>query len=266
MQGIATVRFTWTSEAGRPEAEKSWEVFLTEAAAAGCDGVECHGPELRELGPRYGIRCAGTYLGVKAHEAWEALDHERMVLPAAREVAELGGSYLAVNCDPKGSWARREVKDEDDLKRQGANLTRLADTVRPLGLRLAMHNHANRLDLHLGDLRSVTEHAGEQVGVCLDTGWAITSGDDPIERASLLGSRVTAVHLRNQHGELPTEWLGEGDLDMPRLLALLRDNGYDGWLTTELWHRADVPRSQSLVDNQRRSNALIRRIWSGEAR
>ncbi|NUP98994.1 MAG: sugar phosphate isomerase/epimerase [Armatimonadetes bacterium] len=263
MQGIATVRFTWSSEAGRPEAEKSWEVFLAEAAAAGCDGVECHGPELAEMGPRYGLRCAGTYVGIRAHESWEALDAEQAVLPAAREAAALGGSYLAVNCDPKGGWAQREVKNEDELKRQGANLSRLAEAVAPLGLSLAMHNHANRLDLHLGDLRSVTEYATEQVGICLDTGWALTSADDPLERLRQLGSRVTAVHLRNQRGEVPTEWLGEGDLDLAALVAQLRAQGYHGWLTTELWHRPDVPRTRSLADNQQRSNALLREAWTG---
>ncbi len=262
MKGIAAVRFTWSSEAGRPEAEKTLEVYLAEAAAAGYDAVECHAPGLAKLTRKNKLKVCGTYVGGMFHGRWAEVKAEDTVLAAAREVAELGGDYLAVNCDPKGDWRHRVPKSDEDLKHQGANLSRLAAEVAPLGLRVAMHNHANRNDLHLGDLRSVTEFADEAVGVCLDTGWSLTSGDEPVARARELGRRVTAVHLRNQVGERPTEWLGEGDIDMAAFLAVLKENGYDGWLTTELWHREDVPRTCSLLDNQKRTVKLLRELWA----
>ncbi len=40
MLGVASVQFTWSSEAGRPAEEKTLEAFLAEVKAAGCDGVE----------------------------------------------------------------------------------------------------------------------------------------------------------------------------------------------------------------------------------
>lgn len=261
MKGTATVRFPWSSEAGRPEAEKTLDVFLREAAEAGYDAVEhvCEG--IKEGLARYGLRLSGGYAALPAHEPWESLDLEATVMPTARTAAELGGDHLSINCDPKGSWSNRERKSNDELKRQGENLTRLAEMVAELGLRLNMHNHANRLDLHLDDLRSVTQFAGESVGVCLDTGWTLTSGDDPLARLRDLGARVRGLHLRNQIDERPTEWLGQGDIDMAAFIAELRALGYDGWLTTELWHREDVPRTMSLVEDQRRSVELLRNLW-----
>jgi sugar phosphate isomerase/epimerase len=97
--------------------------------------------------------------------------------------------------------------------------------------------------------------------VCLDTGWALASGDDPVARARALGSRVRAVHLRNGRGALPTEWLGEGDIDLAAFVGVLRAGGYDGWLTTELWHRADVTRTRSLLACHQASIAFLQRAW-----
>ncbi len=74
-------------------------------------------------------------------------------------------------------------------------------------------------------------------------------------------ARIKAVHLRNQRGSIPTEWLGEGDIDLAAVLSPLRAADYAGWLTTELWHREDVARTMSLLENQRRSAALLHDLW-----
>jgi len=264
VKGIATMRFPWSSEAGRSDAEKTLEVFLREAAEAGYDAVEhlCDGIE--QALHSAGLRLSGGYVAMAAHEPWDGLAVDEKVLPVAEKTAQLGGDHLTVNCDPKGSWGNRLRKSEDELQRQGENLTRLADIAGALGLQLNMHNHANRLDLHLDDLRSVTEFAGETVGICLDTGWTLTSDDDPLDLLRRLGSRVRGLHLRNQTGERPTEWLGEGDLDMAAFIRTLKGDGYDGWLTTELWHREDVPRTMPLLEDQRRSVDWLRALWEAD--
>jgi sugar phosphate isomerase/epimerase len=265
MKGTATQRYGWSSEPGRPDSEKTLEVFIREAAEAGYDGVEGFEEGIGEVAAEYGVRVAGAYAGVKCHEGFEQVDPEGETLALAQAVADLGGDYLVVNCDPKGAWDNRERKTEDELRRQGENLTRLAEQIAPLGLDLVMHNHAVSNDLHMDDLRSVTEFAGESVGVCLDTGWAQTSDDEPIARIRALGSRLRAVHLRNQFGEKPTEWLGEGDTDMAECIAALKDIGYEGWLTTEIYYRADTDLSASMVDNQTRTVALLRELWGEHA-
>jgi len=262
MKGFATNRFPWSAEAKRPQTEKTLDNFLREAAEAGCDAVEHVGEGMAEGVKRYGLKVCGTYVGGPLHKAWGELDAEQKLLAPARELAKLGGDYLAVNSDPKGSWGKRERKTEDDLKQQGENLSRLVEEVKPLGLRVILHNHANTNPLHLDDLKSVTEYADASVGVCLDTGWAITSGDDPVARARALGRRLSGLHLRNQRGEVPVEWLGEGDMDLAAFIRVLKENGYAGWLTTELWHRQDVKVTRSLMEDQRRSVELLRKLWA----
>ena len=260
MKGTAANQWAWVSETGRPEAEKTVGTFLREAAEAGYDAVEFFDQEHAALVGEYGLSVCGAYSSGAFHRPWEELDAEARFMPIARQVAEQGGGYLAVNCDPKGAWADRERKNEDDLRLQGENLSRLARKLAPLGLRLVMHNHANRPDLHLDDLRSVTEFSDPIVGVCLDTGWSLTSEDEPVARARALGPRLGGLHLRNQRGDVPTEWLGEGDMDTAAFFAALREIGYDGWLTTELWHRADTHPQRSLLEDQRRTVALMREL------
>lgn len=261
MRGISTQRYGFSSEPDRPAAEKTLEAFLEGAAAAGCDAVEAYEPGIGPLLARHGLGLSGSYVGGVFHGPFADLEAEERVLPVARAIAGLGADELVVNCDPKGSWGQRERKSEDELRRQGENLTRLAELIAPLGLRLTMHNHANRHDLHLDDLRAVTEYSGEQVGVCLDIGWTLTSGDEPVARAQALGPRLTALHLRNQVGPQPTEWLGEGDIDLAALVAVLRGQGYANWLTLEIYYPAGLQRTASLVDNCRRSVTLLRSLW-----
>jgi len=261
MKGFATNQWPWHSEHGRPGSDKTLDTFIAEAAAAGYDAVECLTDGLAEITRDAGLRVCGAYVGGPLHLPWDTLDVETVLMAPARQLADLGGDYLAVNTDPKGSWGDRERKTEDELKTQGENLSRLAERVKPLGLRVVMHNHANTSPLHLDDLKSVTDYSAAEVGVCLDTGWALTSEDDPVERARALGPRLGGLHLRNQRGDVPTEWLGEGDIDVPAFIAALKEVGYSGWLTTELWHRQDTAVSRPLVEDQRMTVELMRELW-----
>ena len=261
MNGIAANQFAWSSEANRPDEEKTLENYVREVAEAGYDAVECTADGLAEIVKQHGLSVCGGYVGGPLHLPWDDIDVEEKFLKSARQLAELGGDYLNVNSDPKGSWGKRERKTVDDLKQQGDNLSRLAEEVRPLGLRVLLHNHANTNPLHLDDLKSVTDYADPSVGVCLDTGWALTSEDDPVDCARRLGKRLGGLHLRNHRGELPIEWLGEGDMDVQAFLAVLKKNGYDGWLTTELWHRDDVEVTRSLVEDQKLTVELLRKLW-----
>jgi len=264
MKGIAANRWAWVSEAGRPETEKTLDTFLREATEAGYEAVEAADEGLGRAAQSYGLKVCGTYASGPFHRPWGELDAESAFLAPARVVAALGGDYLVVNVDPKGSWSQRERISEDALKRQGENLSRLAAAVSPMGLRLLLHNHADSTPLHLDDLRSVTEFSVPEVGVCLDTGWALVSDDDPVARARGLGSRLGGLHLRNHRGKTPTEWLGAGDMAMGAFVQALKDIGYAHWLTTELWHRADTTATISLVEAQQSTVSLLRRLWMGD--
>jgi sugar phosphate isomerase/epimerase len=261
VRGYSSAMYGWRQRARDEGRSDDAALVARDAAAAGLDALESDArmdvyPHLAGAG----LRVSAQYVGVTLHEAWAAVQAEERVLPAARLLAEHGGTDLLVNpAAPRGE-AGPALKTEDQVRRQGEHLGRLAALVAPLGVRLCVHNHATRFELTEADLRSVVEHSAPDVGLCVDTGWAHTSGHDPLAWIRAYPRRVFAVHLRNQRGPVPTEDLLEGDLALPALVAALLDSGYRGWLSMELWHPAPTAPQRSMVEDVRRSVAFLRRL------
>ncbi len=83
------------------------------------------------------------------------------------------------------------------------------------------------------------------LGLALDTGHCVVAGDlEPQDAVRAWGQHLRAVAVegmaRGVHEHLP---IGEGDVDVPAVLAALRDVGYDRLVSIELSrdsHRADL--------------------------
>jgi sugar phosphate isomerase/epimerase len=235
-----------------------------DAAAAGLDALESD--QRMDIYPHLaacGLRVSAQYLGLTLHDTWEAVQAEERVLHAARTLAEHGGTDLLVNPAATRGESGPLSKTNEQVRRQGEHLSRLAELVRPLGLRVCVHNHATRHDLAAADLLSVVEHSAPAVGLCVDTGWAHVSGHDPLTWIRGYPQRAFAVHLRNQRGTTPAEDLLEGDLDVAAIVAALLEGGYDGWLSMELWHPAATAPQRTMVEDVRRSVAFLRRLVAG---
>lgn len=107
-----------------------------------------------------------------------------------------------------------------------------------LGLRLAVHNHGG--GHWLGSqamLELLLQSTGPEIGVMLDTAWAIDARADPIELARLAGDRLYGVHVKDfvyRQGREPIDVVvGTGNLDLPGLAAALDRIGFDGPLILE---------------------------------
>lgn len=256
--GVATALYGWMERFARDAVEWDWESLYAACAASGVDAVETDPtPPKRAILDRLGLRVSASYVGMPLTPRFAELDVDERVLPVARRLAAAGGRVLVLNSDGPGATGSA-AKTGADVARQGANLSRIADLVAPLGLRVALHNHADEYDAAAADLASVVDHADDSVGVCIDTGWALAAGHDPVAWARELGPRVLAVHLRDARDGAVTESLGEGDLDVGAFVGALGD--YDGWLTLELWHPGTMTPRGSMHDAVRSSAALLRRI------
>ena len=107
-----------------------------------------------------------------------------------------------------------------------------------LGLRLAVHNHGG--GHWLGSQAMVElllQSTGPEIGVMLDTAWAIDARADPVELARLAGDRLYGVHVKDfvyRQGREPIDVVvGTGNLDLPGLAAALDRIGFDGPLILE---------------------------------
>jgi sugar phosphate isomerase/epimerase len=96
-----------------------------------------------------------------------------------------------------------------------------------LDVRLAVENHK---DLRTGELVDALKHLGSRyVGACVDTGNGIALLEDPMEVVEALAPWAFTVHLKDmavaehEDGFLLAEVpLGEGFLDLPKVVATLR--------------------------------------------
>lgn len=145
---------------------------------------------------------------------------ERFTGNVARERAmgefmrQAGASVITVDFEPGAGpevfRAAERVADEFDL-------------------RLAIHNHGGRHWLgNTQMLAHVFAHTSPRIGLCLDTAWALDSHEDPIAMATKFADRLYGVHVKDfvfdRAGRQTDVVIGEGNLDLPKLLALLRAN------------------------------------------
>ena len=100
-------------------------------------------------------------------------------------------------------------------------------------INIAIHNHGGRHWLGCAAmLRHVFAHTSPRIGLCLDTAWALDSGEDPLAMAKEFGPRLYAVHVKDfvfDRARKPQDVVaGEGNLDLRKLAAVLKDVGFRG--------------------------------------
>jgi sugar phosphate isomerase/epimerase len=96
-----------------------------------------------------------------------------------------------------------------------------------------LHNHGGAHWQGSSDaIQRLFDRTNERVGLCLDTAWALDAGEDPVAMAERFAARLYSVHVKDfifdrarNHQDVI---VGEGNLDMPKLFATLKRNGFDG--------------------------------------
>jgi inosose dehydratase len=158
------------------------------------------------------------------------------------------------------------------------NLHRAADLCLEEGIEPVIHPHAGTyLETDDEIERLVERMDASLIGLCLDTGHFRYGGATPARRVHDYRSVVRHVHIKDcrtsvlaevdaEDGDLPMALargvfcpLGEGDADIPGVVAALREVDYAGWLVIEQDQAltASVTRA-ALVDGQRRNLAYLR--------
>jgi sugar phosphate isomerase/epimerase len=182
---------------------------------------------------------AATGLGIVGHTA--------PYLPFASPVARL--RQAAVECAAEtfelfaslgAQWVNVHLAHTPALfsRQQGLawnseSFCRLADLAEPFGLRV-MVEHPPRASVTVEDVRTVIE-ADARLGFHLDVGHANVGGDKLEGLLKALGHRLAHVHLsdnRGAHDDHRT--LGDGFINWPRAIGLIKQAGYDETITLEV--------------------------------
>jgi sugar phosphate isomerase/epimerase len=106
------------------------------------------------------------------------------------------------------------------------------------GVNLAIHNHGG---YHwLGPkpmLAFVFANTSERIGLCLDTAWALDAKMDPIDAVKSFAKRLYGLHFKDflySPARQPQDVIvGEGNINLPALIAALKEIDYNGYAALE---------------------------------
>ncbi len=234
------------------------ERVLREAAELGLRAVEA-GPEgflppdpteAYLLLSRHGLRLVGGFVPAVLHrpEVREAqLDSvEKQVGLFAAAGAEV--VVLAASTGRDGYEESGEL-DDGEWEELFVTLAMVEEIGARHGLGVVLHPHYGTAIERPEQVRRFLE--GCRTGLCLDTGHSMVGGGDPVQVAESAAGRVRHVHLKDVDAGLVQRVvsgavgyenavrqglyrpLGEGDVDLRRVLELLEEVGYEGWYVLE---------------------------------
>lgn len=221
---------------------------IQDIGAAGYQGTEAFDGNLLDFAdnPRVllgalekaGVELVSVYTGANfvypdiVEEEFAKIDH------AARLARDFGANRLVVG----GGAQRTTGRAPGDMEALAKGLDRVASIAERYGLQSSYHPH-------LGTLVEAPDALEELMGLsaiafCPDTAHLAAGGGDPVALIERYADRLAHVHLKDWDYDtqrfLP---LGEGDLDLPGIVAAVRAAGYDSWLLVELDYYDGHPRA-----------------------
>ena len=226
------------------------ELGLT-AVEAGPDGFLPQEPEeMSRLLSGHGLELVGGFVPVVLHRP-EVRDSElASVERQARLFAAAGAGVLVLAADTdREGYEESEGLDEGEWEELFATLAMVEEIGEKHGLSVVLHPHYGTEIESPEHVRRFLE--GCDTALCLDTGHSMVGGGDPVELAESAAGRIRHVHLKDVDqglaervvaGTLDYEQavrdglyrpLGDGDVDVRRVLDVLDRAGYDGWYVLE---------------------------------
>ncbi|ADK79909.1 sugar phosphate isomerase/epimerase family protein [Sediminispirochaeta smaragdinae] len=192
----------------------------------------------------------------------------------------LGAKYIRLY----GGNFGQDERDEDGKKRGCLveSLRFLGEIAKKHGVSLVLENHFNTMTVSAResvDISYAINHPS--VGILYDQANLTFTGNEEYETAIPLQfdkswyvhvkdfvfrgndhtfSSSDVSHPQEEERKVVTRIVGEGILDWPAILQMLKDRGYSGWLSLEYerrWHPQDIP-DASL--GMKQSAAFLRKI------
>jgi inosose dehydratase len=204
-----------------------------------------------------GLRPVSLYTGARLHEADKAKEVVAKILAAAKVCQQSGFQVISCNADPIG----REKTDEE-LMTQAAALSELGQGLKPLGLKLGVHQHLPEMANHAREFHYDFDHTKPKVvGWCYDVHWVWKGGILPLDALKEYGDRVVTWHLRQSRGGIWWEDLDTGDIDYGQVARYARAHHLPRRFTVELALEPGTKITRSVVENHRLSREFVRRVF-----
>ena len=270
---------TWTID-DLPEVggETSLETCLTEARAAGFEGVElgCKfprtAPELKAALAPHGLALVSGWYSTNlllrdAAEEFEAMRAHRELLSALGcDVVVVAETTRCIHGERGTRLSQRPVMAPPDWPRFAERLDELGERLRDAGLALAYHHHMGTVVQTEDEVDRLMDSCDDAVSLLLDTGHLTFAGGDPARAAARHAARVAHVHCKDVRRAVLAQSLnrdssfldavldgvftvpGDGSVDYPAVLAPIARAGYRGWLVVEAEQDPAVAPSAEYAD------------------
>ncbi|MGD9495670.1 MAG: sugar phosphate isomerase/epimerase family protein [Armatimonadota bacterium] len=221
--------------------------LFAQAAQIGFDGVELDvradwenepvlSPEgraqIKQLADETGVEVPSLCVGAlwkfsPAAGDPQLLDTARHLLRASIEAAEdLGASWILVPVTP----SEEEISHEQCQQRWIREMQRVAPEAEWANVTLCLENVGRGCGKSAQDLKTLVDGVGSPyVLTYYDIGNACAFGHDAVEEIRYLAELIGMVHVKDREADL----LGQGIVDIPGCVDVLREIGYDGWLILE---------------------------------
>jgi inosose dehydratase len=243
--------------------ETPLETALTEGKRIGYEGFELGNKFPREshalrtvLGAHGLALVSGWYSGRLARGTVE--DEIAAVGPHLELLADNGAKVMvygevadSIQGAPQPLYKRPRFFTTAQWDEYADRLTRFARHTLAHGVRLAYHHHMGAYVEAPGDVDELMARVGDEVGLLFDTGHMTFAGGDAVAMLRKHVKRVCHVHCKDVRPEVIKlarngNWSflqsvingaftvpGDGVIDFPAVVALLREHGYEGWLVVE---------------------------------
>jgi inosose dehydratase len=231
---------------------------LGEAAGLGLKAVEA-GPDgflpqepgkMSRLLSGHGLELVGGFVPVVLHRP-EVRDSELASVDRQAGLFAAAGAGVLVLAADTGQEGYEESAglDEGEWEELFATLAMVEEIGAKHGLTLVLHPHYGTEIENPEQVQRFLE--GCDTALCLDTGHSMVGGGDPVELAESAPERIRHVHLKDVDRDLAERVasgtldyekavrdglyrpLGDGDVDVRRVLDVLDRAGYDGWYVLE---------------------------------
>jgi len=264
--------------------------LLREAASVGLEAMEA-GPEdflppdpaeVKAFLSGHGFGLVGGFVPAVLHEPPVRQEGLDLVERRAEFFSAAGADTLVLAAIPStGAFEETVDLDEAAWKELFENLRRAEEVCASHGLSTVLHPHFGTVVETDEQLRRFLE--GCDTGLCLDTGHLVIGGSDPLEVAEKAADRVRHVHLKDVDSGVARRLgtreigfkeaaqqnafrpLGEGDVDVARLLEVLDRSGYGGWyvLEQDIMVASEPPEGGGPVDDIRKSLHFLETTLEG---
>ncbi|MBV9209307.1 MAG: sugar phosphate isomerase/epimerase [Acidobacteria bacterium] len=245
---------------------------LEDAANAGYDGVELGLSAFAsaEVAEAVSNALKQHKLGIAAlfYDVSTGADDEslRKIGSAATQAAKFGARLLNIItvADPATQAPHKKWRDDGSLDSVLRVMSVLAEEAERGGMNVCWHPHAENLSEDCTGLRRFLQQSAQtRVGVCLDLGWVLRAGSDPLRALRLCGDRLSLIHLRDFNQGVWCQALGEGLLDLEAIGQYLVEYEREVWTSVEFFIDRSSRVTRSLADNARASASELRsfRPW-----